>query len=256
MLSKMSKSQRLKISVVTVCLNSEATIRRAIESVAMQTHPCIEYVIVDGGSSDNTLSIAAEFPDVVSKLISEKDKGIYDAMNKGIGLAAGEIIYFLNSDDALHDSEVIADVASGFDRTAGTHLVYGNVIYVKHGRTEHHRFNRLTRHNLVYGDLCHQAVFARRQLFENIGTFDTRFRINADYDWLLKVFRSQYVVAYLDRDIAYFNATGRHVADEQFLQRERHAVRMQYCSPTIYAVGAMYHRVARRLRKLTSYTPA
>ena len=104
----------MKISIITVCFNSGATIRDTIESVRDQTHNNIEYIVVDGGSSDETLSIVSEYTNLVSKLITEPDQGIYDAMNKGLGVATGDVVGIINSDDVLYDSGVIARIAEAF----------------------------------------------------------------------------------------------------------------------------------------------
>jgi glycosyltransferase involved in cell wall biosynthesis len=113
----------LKISVITVCFNSEKTIRDTIESVLAQDYPSIEYIIVDGGSNDDTLEVIREYPTCVDTVISESDKGIYDAMNKGIQLATGDVIGILNSDDFFENSCVISDVINQFKSNPESSLV-------------------------------------------------------------------------------------------------------------------------------------
>lgn len=246
----MSESEKLLVSIVTVCLNSERTIRDTLESVRQQSYPDIEHIIVDGVSSDSTLKIVEEFGDSVSIVISEKDNGIYDAMNKGLSLSTGNIIYFLNSDDVLHDADVIRDVVARFEQKPQPDLVYGDVVYVSSDMQELRRFNRVSRRNLIYRDLCHQGVLARRTLFERFGNLNLDYRIAADFDWLLKVFRSDSPVAYLDRVISVFNAEGEHGRDLESARKERMVVKLQYQSRLRYALGNTLFRGIRKLRSI------
>lgn len=236
-----------RIAVVTVCLNSATTIERTLRSVAAQTWPAIEHVIIDGGSTDGTLDVIRKHQSRVSRLVSEPDGGIYDAMNKGIRSTQADILYFLNSDDELFGPTVIEDVAKCFVSHPAVVLVYGDVIYATDNGTTPRRFNRVTRRNLIYRDLCHQAVFARRQLFETIGYFDLRYSLNADYDWLLRVFLSGARTMYLERDVALFNAAGRHMANVDRLRAERQQVRLNYMGSLRFAVGNFMYRVKEKL---------
>ncbi|HRP58868.1 MAG TPA: glycosyltransferase family 2 protein, partial [Vicingus sp.] len=118
-----------KVSIITVCYNSEKTIEDTIKSVANQSYPNIEYIVIDGGSTDNTLAIIDKYKDKISTVISEKDHGIYDAINKGIKLATGDIIANLNSDDFYIDSDVITDVVATFENEK-TDTLYADLYYV------------------------------------------------------------------------------------------------------------------------------
>lgn len=110
----------MKVSIITVCYNSQATIENTIKSVISQTHSDIEYIIVDGKSGDNTLEIVNKYQDKIAKVISEPDQGIYDAMNKGIKVATGDIVGILNSDDYYVDSEVVSHIVKAFDEKSQT----------------------------------------------------------------------------------------------------------------------------------------
>ena len=237
----------MEISVITVCYNSAATLRDTLDSVRAQSWRNIEYVVVDGGSTDGTLDILREYPDVVTRLVSERDGGIYDAMNKGVGLANGDVLYFLNSDDRFVDGDVLQDVAQAFAAHPETDLLYGNVIYWNEAGSSQRRFDWLTRSNLVYADLCHQVTFARRTLFDRVGGFDLQYRINADYDWLLRVFADGAGLRYIDRDIARFNLGGRHAADPDRVRRERRQVQLVYKSPMAFALGYTWFRALRKV---------
>ena len=120
----------MKISIITACYNSAATIGDTLQSVSLQTYDNIEHIIVDGASTDNTIEIVGYFPHV-SKVVSEKDKGIYDAMNKGLALATGDVIGILNSDDVYTDRNVISKVMKEFQK-GNTDAVYGDLQYVKY----------------------------------------------------------------------------------------------------------------------------
>jgi len=246
----MSVTANHRLSIVTVCLNSAETIGKTLESVKLQTYPDIEHIIIDGGSTDNTLQIIEGFSETVARVVSEKDKGIYDAMNKGISLATCDIIYFLNSDDYLYDKKVIEDVMMEFEKDPSLGLVYGDVFYKYAQGLKQRKFNRITRKNLIYTDLCHQCVFAKRELFKEFGEFDLRYRIAADYDWLLKIFYSGVRVHYLDRNIAVFDAEGEHSQNLENMRCDRSESQRKYQSNTRYFIGMILHRIKRKTRKI------
>ncbi len=237
------------VSIITVCLNSERTIKETLESVAKQRYKNIEHIIVDGGSTDNTLNIIHEYSGVVTRVISEKDEGIYDAMNKGIRISNGDIIYFLNSDDVLYDSKVISDVVKEFKCDHAIGILYGNVIYRYGTSCELRRFGHISANNILYENLCHQAVFAKRTVFDRVGVFDTSYQIVADYDWLLRALLSGVNIRYIDRIIAYFNAMGAHAMDRELSARERYSVKMKYKSARAYKIGEIGYRILRKIRK-------
>jgi glycosyltransferase involved in cell wall biosynthesis len=177
-------------SIITVCLNSAATIRDAVRSVLAQDYRDIEYVVVDGASNDETIQIVGEYGDRISKFLSAPDKNVYDAMNTGIALASGEIIGFLNSDDFYPSNEVISSVASVFDRT-GADAVYGDLFYV--GRNDvsrvvrYWRSRRFTRGDFARG-WCppHPTFFVRRSVYERLGGFDPEFPVAGDIELMMR----------------------------------------------------------------------
>ena len=120
----------MKVSIITVCYNSSQYIRSAIESILIQDYSDIEYIVIDGGSTDITVPIVQEYADRISHIVSEPDKGIYDAMNKGIELASGDVIGILNSDDFYPNQHVISDVIQCFEENASVDMVFGNVDFV------------------------------------------------------------------------------------------------------------------------------
>lgn len=180
----------MKISIITVAYNAEEFLAQCIRSVIGQTHPDIEYIVIDGGSSDTTLRIIEQYKRHINVLVSEKDNGIYDGMNKGIRLASGEVIGILNADDFFADTEVISDVASAFSDTA-TDIVYGNLWYVK--RTDTDAIIRkwiskpFSRNAMNWGWMpAHPAFYARKDLFDRHGYYNLKFHSAADYELMIR----------------------------------------------------------------------
>ena len=183
----------MKISVITVCYNSAKTIGHTLRSVREQTHGDIEHIIVDGGSKDNTLEVVKAEGPHVAKVVSEKDNGIYDAMNKGIQMATGDVVAFLNADDFYKDADVLARVARVMQ---AEHLdaLYGDVEFFRPGQqdTVARRYNsgRFTADRLGWGWMpAHPALFVRRALFERYGAFRTDYRIAGDFEFVARVFQ-------------------------------------------------------------------
>ena len=178
------------ISVITVCLNNKMTISDTIASVLTQTYFRIEYIIIDGGSTDGTVEIIKSCGTRISKFISEPDKGIYDALNKGIRIASGDIIGILNSDDSFYDEKVIEKVAKTFE-DYDMDAVFGDVQFVdpvktskviryfssKHFNTSKFRFGFMP---------AHPSFYVKRELFEKLGCYKTDYKIAADFELLVR----------------------------------------------------------------------
>ena len=180
----------IKITVITVCCNSEKTIRTTLESVANQSWKNIENIIVDNKSTDKTLSIIKEYPHV-KKIISEHDEGVYDAMNKGIKIATGDIIGFLNSDDFYANDEVIATVAREFKKDKFLEVCYADLIYVSRFKTSkiiRYFKSRKFRQGLFSKGWCppHPTFFVRRSVYQRFGKFDLNYRIASDVDLMMR----------------------------------------------------------------------
>jgi glycosyltransferase involved in cell wall biosynthesis len=177
----------LKISVVTVCFNSAKTIGRTLESFFAQAHAAKELVVVDGGSKDETLRIVAGFPSKGVKVICEPDRGIYDAMNKGLAAFSGEAVGFLNSDDRFADSQALSSIAATL---ADSHIAYGDLDIVKSLGGEVVRRWRTTgwrKGAFRNGWMpAHPTFYVRREVVEAVGPFDLRYRVAADYDHMLR----------------------------------------------------------------------
>lgn len=180
----------MKVSIVTITYNSEKTLKDTIESVISQTYKEIEYIIVDGNSSDKTIEIVNSYRDKISKFISEKDNGIYDAMNKGIRLARGDIVGILNSDDIYFDKYVIENVVKKF-KQSGVDSIYGDLYYV-----EENDLNKVVRYwkssAFREGSFAkgwhppHPTFFVKREVYEKYGLFDFEMKVSADFELMLK----------------------------------------------------------------------
>lgn len=180
----------LKISLITACFNSESTIRHTLESVQAQSYRNVEYIVVDGGSSDRTLSILQDYRNSISTLISGPDKGIYDALNKGIAAATGDYIGFMHSDDTFAHNQVLTRIA---DNAEGYDAVYGDLDYVSLANPDrvvrHWRSKAFSPMLLKRGWMpAHPTLYMRKALYDEFGGFDLDFKISADYESILRYF--------------------------------------------------------------------
>lgn len=180
----------MKVSIVTVVYNNAATVSQAVESVLAQDHPDIEYIVIDGGSKDGTLDVLARYRDRIAVLVSEPDKGIYDAMNKGVARATGDVVGILNSDDCYASSTVISSVVAALERSGADSLV-GDLVFERPdapGKVV--RYYSAAQFHLGWferGDMPpHPTFFVRRACYDRLGLFDTRYRMTADFDLMLR----------------------------------------------------------------------
>lgn len=181
----------MKISIVTVAYNSAATIGDTLASVAAQTHPDVEHIVVNGGSTDGTQDIVRAQGRHVAHLVSEPDRGIYDAMNKGLRLAGGDLVGFLNADDMLASPDSASLIAAaGAD--AAIDAICGDLVYVRQEQpaqiVRYWRCGEFSARRLRYGWMPpHPTLYVRRARLTALGGFDTRLRIAADYDFMLRL---------------------------------------------------------------------
>jgi glycosyltransferase involved in cell wall biosynthesis len=245
----------LRISVITVCFNAAGTIERTILSVSKQTHPAIEYIIVDGQSTDGTLDIVRRHSGAIARVISEKDHGIFDAMNKGVALSTGEVIYFLNADDYFVDDRVLNDVASTFQEDPRRAFVYGNVVLQDEPNGVLCYPATPLRNGSISGFLhnsfCHQAVFARKSLFDELGRFDERYKYSADYEWIIRAFKRKRGrdFFFLDRSIAYYSCLGRSNRVAAVTRKEVNRIQLRHFRSTEYFWYFLRYVFLRRIKK-------
>ena len=180
----------LLVSIITVSYNSVGTISDTIKSVLAQTYPNIEYIIIDGFSTDGTIELINSYGKSISKFVSEPDKGIYDAINKGIKLAAGDIIGILNSDDFFYDNNVIERVAVAFEENE-IDAVFGDVQFVDPEKTSkiirYYSSKNFNPAKFKFGFMpAHPSFYVKRELFEKLGYYKTDYKIAADYELLIR----------------------------------------------------------------------
>jgi glycosyltransferase involved in cell wall biosynthesis len=178
------------VSIITVSHNSIRTISDTINSVLSQTYQNIQYIVIDGSSTDGTIEIIKSFSNHISKFVSEPDKGIYDAINKGIKLATGDIIGILNSDDFFYDSFVIEKIVNAFIES-DTDSVIGDVQFVDPDKTSrivrYYSSKKFTPLKFKYGFMpAHPSFYTKRGLFEKLGYYKTDYKIAADYELLIR----------------------------------------------------------------------
>lgn len=189
----------MKISIITVVWNNKNTIRDAIDSVLNQTYKDIEYIIIDGASTDGTVKIVKSYEDKITKFISEPDKGLYDAMNKGISASSGEIVGILNSDDFYKDKFVVEKIVNEFNKTQ-CDSVYADLIYIKPDNIEktvrYYDSSYFSPEKFAYGWMpAHPTFFVKKNIYEKYGVFKTDYKIAADYELLVR-FLSKNKVTY------------------------------------------------------------
>ena len=196
----------MKISIITVVWNNQETIKDAIESVLNQTYKNIEYIIIDGASTDSTIEIIKSYGDKINIFVSEKDNGIYDAMNKGITLATGDVVGILNSDDIYMNNTSIQNIISKFEKEKAD-CVYGDLYYVsKNNINKIQRYWKLS--NFKEGSFkkgwhpAHPSFFVRKNIYEKYGVFDLNIKISADFELMLR-FLERYKISssYLNKVI-------------------------------------------------------
>lgn len=179
----------MKISIITVCYNANAVIDGCLQSVAEQTYRDIEHIVIDGLSTDGTIDTIRRYPHV-SVLISEQDRGLYDAMNKGLDHVTGDFVLFLNADDKLSSASAMATAVAAINRNPGADVYYGSLEVRSPDRPPqvfHPPPPEEAPKFMVCGCLPHQATLTRPAVFARTGRFDLRYRCHADYDWFLKI---------------------------------------------------------------------
>lgn len=192
------------ISVVTAVLNNQQFLRESVLSVINQTYDNLEYIIIDGGSADGTLGIIADYDEVIDYWLSEPDSGIYDAMNKGISLAAGDWVLILNSDDYLLDETVLERMVLFLNKFIEVDMVYGGALM----RFEEESFcekiaTKLTEENLRKARLPpHMATLVKRQAVVNLNLYDTTYSLAADFDFYIRFLRAGYKARMVDLNLA------------------------------------------------------
>ncbi len=230
----------LKVSVITVCRNAEEFIEQAITSVLEQTYENIEYIVIDGKSTDNTVSIINKYLDKICYFVSEPDNGVYDAMNKGIKNSSGDILYFLNSDDTFYDKYVIENVIRFFQHKDNVDFVYGPVIVFDPITNESFvkTYENITKSYFINNVICQQAIFYKADSFKKIGFFDNTLKIVGDYEWELRAIRRFNIeIAYYPQIVSVYRNGGissPHGSVELNQEEQRRVFRSYFSKVDIY----------------------
>lgn len=227
----------MRVSIITVTYNSEDFLEEAIKSVSLQTYKDIEYIVIDGASTDNTLKIIEKYhkKGIISKFISEPDKGIYDAMNKGIEISSGDIIAFLNSDDFYMSESVIEDVICSF-RNTGSDICYGDVVFVSRKNSEriirYWKTGKFDKRKLLNGwQIPHPTLFVKKDLVNKTGPYDLSYEIAGDYDYMIKNLIVAKKVTYLPKPLVAMRWGGKSTSGVSNMikgNREIHSILKKY----------------------------
>lgn len=194
----------MRVSIITICYNRKSTISQAIESVLNQNYPNIEYLVIDGNSTDGTTEIIQSYRDKISQFVSESDKGMYDALNKGLRLATGDIIGLMHSDDEFYDATVVSQIVDAFQNNPSTEGVYGDGIYVSNDAEERIIRDRIggaySLKKVQSGWLpLHPTVYLKRSTMKKYGFYNLDFKIASDTELLLRyLYKHQIKMTYVN----------------------------------------------------------
>jgi glycosyltransferase involved in cell wall biosynthesis len=193
------------ISVITVVYNAEETVAKTIDSVISQTHSSFEYIIIDGDSKDNTKSILSNYNDKIDFFLSEKDNGIYDAMNKALNYAKGEWVIFLNSGDCFTNNNVLMDFLTQI-YDLDVDIFFGDIVYPSGKQIL--QSLEITKNFFFSNTICHQSAFVKRKLFSQIGVFNLNYKIIADRDFFYRAFVNSAKFEYMNSFICIWDPIG------------------------------------------------
>ena len=194
----------MKVSIITIVYNNAPCIESCIQSVLSQTYPNIEHVIIDGGSTDGTQAIIENYRSQVGYFISEKDKGLYNALNKGIKAATGDVIGILHSDDLFYETNTISKIVDAF-KTSAADLVYANGMYVERNNIRHvkrvYKSKPFQKRYLNFGWIpLHTAIYVKKEIFQDCGLYDESYAIASDYDISIRWFQNPAIQKYFLND--------------------------------------------------------
>jgi glycosyltransferase involved in cell wall biosynthesis len=214
----------MKVSIITICYNRQKTIGQSIESVLNQDYSNIEYIVIDGDSTDGTQEVIQSFANKITTYISEPDKGMYDAINKGLALATGDVVGLMHSDDVFYSSHVISKIVEAFNNNQGTDAIYGDGIYVTNDQEEKIVRNRIggdyDYKKLKKGWLpLHPTVYIKKETINRLGNYDLNFKIASDTEFLLRyLFKYKINMMYLNTYIVKMRMGGMSTSYKRALE--------------------------------------
>lgn len=243
----------MKISIITVTYNAEATIERTLESVAMQTYPDIEHLVIDGASKDRTVEIARRYPHAI--VVSEPDKGLYDAMNKGLKRATGDYLCFLNAGDKLHSKDTLAHLIELVSNGSPVGVLYGDT-HIVDAQGNFLRSRRLTPpEHLTWRSfkagmlVCHQAFYINRQIAL---PYDLTYRFSADFDWCIRCMKEGEKRGmknlYLREPLADYLSEGMTTANQKASLKERFRIMAKHyglCTTIIQHIWFIFRAIIK-----------
>jgi glycosyltransferase len=254
MLVSNSKDSLKLISIITVVYNNVGQIKDAIKSVLSQNYKNIEFIVIDGNSNDGTQEILEEFRNQISVLLIEPDKGLYDALNKGINLSNGEVIGFLHSDDFFANNNVINDLMVCFNNE-NADVVYGDLDYLKRGSNNlilrHWQAGKFSKRKLNYGWMPpHPTFYAKRELYESHGGFNLKYKIAADYDCMLRILKQNIAVSYIPKVLVKMRAGGKSNKNFKNIVQKSYE---DYIVMKNHNIGGMISLICKNLSKLKQF---
>ncbi|CAN5601539.1 glycosyltransferase family 2 protein [soil metagenome] len=247
----------MKISIITITYNSAATVEDTIKTVVSQDYKDLEYLIIDGKSKDTTLQIAEKYKDKISKIVSEKDKGLYDALNKGIRYASGDVIGMLHSDDLYANEKVISKVMQKFNDDPTIEGVYADLVFVN--RSDVNKTMRVWESGeyeegaFLKGWMPpHPTFFVRKEVYEKFGGFNTELKLSADYELMLRlIHKNQIKMAYLNEVIVKMRMGG--VSNVSFFVKLKANIEDKLAWKLNGLTPGMMTIVMKPLRKIKQY---
>ena len=224
------------VSVVSVCYNEIENISRCVESVLGQTYESIQYLVVDGDSTDGTVDVLRAYEDKIDCLIIEKDDGIYSAMNKALSNCRGDVVYFLNADDYFYSESTVENAMREFQLHPDVEILSGRVKFfnapLRNGKPyERDDFSYKDKLALYRSPIPQQCIFSRRSLFERYGNYDERYSMCADYEWLIRMLNSNVAIRHVDDYFCHFDYTG--ISYTQNARRKREKTRIILANSTL-----------------------
>lgn len=243
------------LSIITVCLNNKAGLEKTILSIINQSFSDYEFIVIDGGSTDGSVDVIKKYSDRISIWISEKDNGVYNAMNKGIKFATGLYCQFLNSGDVLFAPTTLRGV---FNHKHTEDLLYGNMVidFMNGTKQEGKMPSGISRKHMMRDTLWHPVSFIKRDLFFVLGTYNEKFSIASDYDFFLKaILVNKVSMFYLDKTIAIFAHDGMSSLPDnrEKLLAERRNIQRQYFSDKKIESALRFSFSEKVIRKLKSW---